>query len=42
MRGKTTLFTIPASHPGWSARLMLERKGIAYRQVDLVAIAEPV
>lgn len=39
MRGKTTLFTIPASHPGWSARLMLERKGIAYRRVDLVAIA---
>ncbi len=30
------LFTIPASHPSWAARLMLERKGIAYRRVDLV------
>jgi len=32
------LFTIPASHPGWSARLMLERKGIAYKRVDLIAV----
>lgn len=32
------LFTIPASHPGWSARLMLERKGVAYGRVDLVAV----
>lgn len=32
------LFTIPASHPGWAARLMLERKGIAYKRVDLVAV----
>ncbi len=31
------LFTIPASHPSWAARLMLERKGIAYKRVDLVA-----
>lgn len=30
------LFTIPASHPSWAARLMLERKGIAYKRVDLV------
>jgi len=37
------LFTIPASHPGWAARLMLERKGIAYRRVDLVAVvAKPI
>lgn len=32
------LFTIPASHPGWSARLMLERKGVPYKRVDLVAV----
>lgn len=32
------LFTIPASHPGWTARLMLERKGIDYKRVDLVAV----
>lgn len=35
---KARLFTIPASHPSWSARLMLERKGIAYSRVDLVAV----
>ena len=33
---KARLFTIPASHPSWAARLMLERKGIAYKRVDLV------
>ncbi|MEA2398574.1 MAG: glutathione S-transferase [Thermoleophilaceae bacterium] len=32
-----TLFVIPGSHPSWSARLMLERKGIEYRRLDLVA-----
>lgn len=31
-----TLFTLPASHPSWAARLMLERKGIPYRRIDLV------
>jgi glutathione S-transferase len=31
------LFTIPASHPSWTARLMLDRKGIPYKRVDLVA-----
>jgi len=35
---KARLFTIPASHPGWTARLMLELKGIPYRRVDLVAV----
>jgi glutathione S-transferase len=35
---KARLFTIPASHPGWSARLMLEHKGIPYKRVDLVAV----
>ena len=36
---KARLFTIPASHPGWTARLMLERKGIPYSRIDLVAVA---
>lgn len=35
---KVRLFSIPASHPSWAARLMLERKGIAYKRVDLVAV----
>jgi glutathione S-transferase len=35
---KARLFTIPASHPGWTVRLMLERKGIPYTRVDLVKI----
>jgi glutathione S-transferase len=35
---KARLFTIPASHPGWTARLMLERKGIPYSRIDLVKI----
>jgi glutathione S-transferase len=35
---KVRLFTIPASHPGWTARLMLERKGIPYSRIDLVAV----
>ncbi|HET6829848.1 MAG TPA: glutathione S-transferase N-terminal domain-containing protein [Solirubrobacterales bacterium] len=40
---KARLFTIPASHPGWTARLMLEHKGIPYSRVDLVAvISKPI
>lgn len=35
---KVRLFTIPASHPGWTAQLMLELKGIPYSRVDLVAV----
>ena len=35
---KARLFTIPASHPGWTARLMLQRKGISYSRVDLVPV----
>lgn len=35
---KARLFTIPASHPGWTARLILERKGVPYARVDLVAV----
>jgi glutathione S-transferase len=30
-----TLYGIPASHPVYATELMLERKGIAYRRVDL-------
>ena len=33
-----TLYTIPGSHPGVSAALMLERKGIGYRRVDLLPV----
>lgn len=35
---KATLFVIPGSHPSMAARLMLERKGIDYRRVDLVPV----
>jgi len=31
-----TLFSVPASHPSLAAALMLERKGIDYRRIDLV------
>ena len=32
------LFVIPGSHPSLAARLMLERKGIEYKRVDLVPV----
>ena len=32
------LFVIPGSHPSMSARLMLERKGITYKRIDLVPV----
>ena len=32
------LFVIPGSHPSLAARLMLERKGIDYKRVDLVPV----
>jgi len=35
---KATLFVLPGSHPSVAARLMLERKGIDYRRVDLIPI----
>lgn len=35
---KATLFTIPGSHPGVSVALMLERKGIEYRKVNLLPV----
>jgi glutathione S-transferase len=35
---KATLFAVPASHPSLAAELMLRRKGIEYRRIDLVAV----
>jgi glutathione S-transferase len=35
---KATLYVIPGSHPATAARLMLERKGVAYRRVDLIPV----
>jgi glutathione S-transferase len=32
------LYVIPGSHPSWTARLMLERKGISYKRVDLMPV----
>ncbi len=34
---RATLFGVPGSHPSLAAQLMLERKGIEYRRIDLVA-----
>jgi glutathione S-transferase len=34
--GEAKLYVIPASHPSRSAMLMLERKGIPYKRVDLI------
>jgi glutathione S-transferase len=34
----TRLYVIPASHPAIAARLMLERKGIAYKRTDLLPV----
>jgi glutathione S-transferase len=36
------LFTIPASHPGIAAALMLEHKGIAYKRTDLMPVISKV
>jgi glutathione S-transferase len=33
---EATLYSIPGSHPAMAVRLMLERKGIPYRRVDLL------
>ncbi|MGZ5322281.1 MAG: glutathione S-transferase family protein, partial [Solirubrobacterales bacterium] len=35
---KATLYVIPGSHPALTARLMLERKGIPYKRVDLIPV----
>jgi glutathione S-transferase len=36
--GEAKLYVIPASHPSRSAMLMLERKGIRYKRVDLIPV----
>jgi glutathione S-transferase len=33
-----TLYVIPASHPSRTAQMMLERKGIVYKRVDLMPV----
>jgi glutathione S-transferase len=38
MADRATLFVIPGSHPALTARLMLERKGIDYRRIDLIPV----
>lgn len=35
---KATLYVLPGSHPSWTARLMLEHKGIAYKRRDLIPV----
>ena len=32
------LYVIPGSHPSWSAMLMLDRKGIPFKRVDLMPV----
>ena len=32
------LYVIPGSHPSWTARLMLERKSLDYKRVDLMPV----
>jgi glutathione S-transferase len=36
---RATLFGVPASHPALAAELMLRRKGVDYRRVDMVNAA---
>ena len=36
--GQAKLYVIPASHPSRTAMLMLERKGIPYKRVDLMPV----
>jgi glutathione S-transferase len=36
--GDAKLYVIPASHPSMTAALMLERKGIPYKRVDLMPV----
>jgi glutathione S-transferase len=39
---RATLYVIPGSHPSMTARLVLERKGIDYRRVDLMPVISKV
>jgi glutathione S-transferase len=36
--GEAKLYVIPGSHPSWSAMLMLDRKGIPFKRVDLMPV----
>ena len=36
--GEAKLYVIPGSHPSTTARLMLERKGVPYKRVDLIPV----
>jgi glutathione S-transferase len=36
---KATLFCVPASHPSFTAELMLRHKGVEYRRIDLITAA---
>src|SRR6266498_942479 len=36
--GRAKLYVIPGSHPSWSAMLMLDRKGIPFKRVDLMPV----
>ena len=36
--GEAKLYVIPGSHPSRSAMLMLDRKGIPYKRVDLMPV----
>jgi glutathione S-transferase len=36
--GEAKLYVIPGSHPSWSATLMLDRKGIPFKRVDLMPV----
>jgi glutathione S-transferase len=35
---KAHLYVLPASHPAFTARMMLEHKGIAYKRTDLMPV----
>lgn len=39
---KATLFSLPASHPAISVKLMLDYKGLDYRTIDLLPLAHKV
>ncbi len=38
MAERATLFVIPGSHPAMAVRLMLDRKGVDYRRIDLIPV----
>ena len=36
--GEAKLYVIPGSHPSWTAMLMLDRKGIPFKRIDLIPV----